>query len=150
MFASVSCEWVCVFMCACVVSVCVFVCMSCVFPCVCLCVHVFCVSVCVFMCACLVCFCVHVLCVSVCFYVWILYVLSSTYIFTYHLSIVSIFFLSFILLIGWQFSIWNCCRPFFSLLYNCQLLCFGRLGLCIIVEVFLWAFFRRVLLQGCQ
>jgi len=142
------CACLCVhvlFLCACL---CVHV--LCVSVCVCLCVHVLCVSVCVFMCACLVCFCVHVLCVSVCFYVWILYVLSSTYIFTYHLSIVSIFFLSFILLIGWQFSIWNCCRPFFSLLYNCQLLCFGRLGLCIIVEVFLWAFIRRVLLQGCQ
>jgi hypothetical protein len=77
----------------------------------------------------------------VCFYVWILYVLSSTYIFTYHLSIVGIFFLSFILLIGWQFSIWNCCRPFFPLLYNCQLLCFRLLALCIIVKVFLQPFF---------
>jgi hypothetical protein len=38
------------------------------------------------------------------------------------------FFLSFNLLIGWQLSIWNCCKPFFSLLYNCQLLCFWRLG----------------------
>jgi hypothetical protein len=28
------------------------------------------------------------------------------------------FFLSFNLLIGWQFSIWHYCKPFFSLLYN--------------------------------
>jgi len=27
-----------------------------------------------------------------------------------------VFFLSFNLLIGWQLSIWNCCKPFFSLL----------------------------------
>ena len=31
-----------------------------------------------------------------------------------------IFFLSFTLLIGWQLSVWNCCKQFFSL-YNCQL-----------------------------
>jgi hypothetical protein len=31
------------------------------------------------------------------------------------------FFLPFNLLIGWQLSIWNCCKPFFTLLYNCQL-----------------------------
>jgi len=37
------------------------------------------------------------------------------------------FFLSFNLLIGWQFSIWNYCKPFYSLLYNCQLLCLWRL-----------------------
>ena len=99
-------------------------------------------------CACLY---VHVLCVSVCFYVWILYVPSSTYIFTcHHLRIVGIFFLSFILFIGWQLSIWNCCKPFFSLLYNCQLLFFRQLALSIIVEVFLWPFFRRFLFQGCQ
>jgi hypothetical protein len=35
-----------------------------------------------------------------------------------------IFFLSFNLLIGWQLSICNCCKPLLSLLYNCQLLCF--------------------------
>ena len=29
------------------------------------------------------------------------------------------FFLSLSLLIGWQLSICNCCKPFFSLLYNC-------------------------------
>jgi hypothetical protein len=45
-------------------------------------------------------------------------------------------FLSFNLLIGWQLSIWNCCKPFFSLLYNCQLLCFWRLALSTAVEVF--------------
>jgi hypothetical protein len=32
------------------------------------------------------------------------------------------FFLSFNLLIGWQLSAWIGCMPFFSLLYNCQLL----------------------------
>ena len=48
----------------------------------------------------------------------------------------ALFFLSFNLLIGWQLSIWNCCKPFFSLLYNCQLLCFWRLALGIVVEVF--------------
>jgi hypothetical protein len=37
---------------------------------------------------------------------------------------VAMFFLCFILLIGWQLSIWICCKPFFSLLYNCQLLCY--------------------------
>jgi hypothetical protein len=38
------------------------------------------------------------------------------------------FFLSSNLLIGWQLSIWNCCKPLFSLLYNCQLPCFWRLA----------------------
>jgi hypothetical protein len=42
-------------------------------------------------------------------------------------TLVISFFLSFNLLIAWQLSIWNCCKPFFSLLYNCQLLCFWRL-----------------------
>jgi hypothetical protein len=37
-------------------------------------------------------------------------------------------------LIGRQLSIWNCCKLFFSLLYNCQLLCFWRLALSIVVE----------------
>ena len=50
-------------------------------------------------------------------------------------------FLSFSLLIGWQLPIWNCCKPFFSLLYNCQLLCFWRLALSIVVEVFPPPFF---------
>ena len=45
------------------------------------------------------------------------------------------FFLSPILLIGWQLSIWICCRPFSSLLYNYQLLCFWRLALSIAVQV---------------
>jgi hypothetical protein len=31
-------------------------------------------------------------------------------------------------LIGWQLSIWNCRKPFSSLLYNCQLLCFWQLA----------------------
>jgi hypothetical protein len=44
------------------------------------------------------------------------------------------FFLSFNLLIGWQLSIWIYCKPLFSLLYNCQLLCFWRLALSIVVE----------------
>jgi len=46
------------------------------------------------------------------------------------------FFLSFSLLIGWQPFIWICCKPFLSLLYKCQLLCFWRLVLIIVVEVF--------------
>jgi hypothetical protein len=32
--------------------------------------------------------------------------------------------------------IWICCKPFFSLLYNCQPLCFWQLALSIVVEVF--------------
>jgi hypothetical protein len=59
------------------------------------------------------------------------------------------FFLSFSLLIGWQISFWNCCKPFFSLLYNCQLLWFWRLALSIVVEVFPRPFTRILLLQGC-
>ena len=51
-----------------------------------------------------------------------------------------LFFLSFNLLIGWQLSIWNRCKPFFSLLYNCHLLCFWRLALRIVVAVFLHLF----------
>jgi hypothetical protein len=39
------------------------------------------------------------------------------------------FFLSFTVSIGWQLSNCNCCKPFCSLLYNCQLLCFWRLAL---------------------
>jgi hypothetical protein len=48
------------------------------------------------------------------------------------------FFLSLNLSIGWQLSIWNCCKPFFSLLYNYnfQLLSSWRLALSIAVEVF--------------
>jgi hypothetical protein len=46
-----------------------------------------------------------------------------------------IFILSFNLLIGWQLSIWKCCKPFYSLLYKCQLLCVWRLALSIVVEI---------------
>ena len=60
-----------------------------------------------------------------------------------------IFFLSFNLLICWQLFIWNCCKPYFSLLYNCQLLFFWRLALSSVVEVFPRPFFRLLLLQGC-
>jgi hypothetical protein len=45
------------------------------------------------------------------------------------------FFLSLNLLIRWQLSIWICCKPFFSLLYNCQLPSFWRPALSIVVEV---------------
>jgi len=41
--------------------------------------------------------------------------------------------LSLSLLIGWQLSFWICCKPFFSLLYNCQLLCFWWLALSTVV-----------------
>jgi hypothetical protein len=47
-----------------------------------------------------------------------------------------IFFLSSSLFIGWRLSICICCKPFCSLLYNCQLLCFWRLALSTAVEVF--------------
>ena len=53
-------------------------------------------------------------------------------------------------LIGWQLSIWICCKPFFSLLYNYQLLYFWQLALIIVVEVFLGTFFQIFLLQGCS
>jgi len=53
-------------------------------------------------------------------------------------------FLSLSVLIGWQLSIWNCCKAFFSLLYNCQLLCFWRLALSIVVEVFPLPFFPDI------
>jgi len=51
-------------------------------------------------------------------------------------------FLSFNLLIRWRLSIWNCCKPFSSLLYNCQLLCFWQLALSVAVEVFPLPFSR--------
>ena len=51
-----------------------------------------------------------------------------------------VFFLSFYLLTDWQLCTWNCCKPFFSLLFNCQLLCSWRLALIIVVEVFLQHF----------
>jgi hypothetical protein len=65
-----------------------------------------------------------------------------------HFSLKWIFFLSLSLLIGWQLSIWNCCKPFFSLLtYNCQLLYICRLSLSIVVDVFPRVFFRILLLK---
>jgi len=54
------------------------------------------------------------------------------------------FFLSFNLLIGWQLSICNCCKPLFPLLYNCQPLRFWRLALSIVVEVLLRPFFLDI------
>ena len=60
------------------------------------------------------------------------------------------FFLSLSLLIGWQLSICNCCKPFCSLLYNCQLLCLWRLALSIAVQVFPRHFLHILLLQGCS
>jgi hypothetical protein len=53
-------------------------------------------------------------------------------------------FLSFSLLIGWQISIWICCKSSFSLLYNCQLLCIWRLALRTVVEVFPRHFFLDI------
>ena len=38
-------------------------------------------------------------------------------------------FLSLNLMIGWQLSICNCCKPLFPLLCKCQLLCSCRLAL---------------------
>ena len=64
------------------------------------------------------------------------------------LYIWTFFFSSFNLLIGWRLFIWNCFKPFFSLLYNCQLLRFWRLAVSIVVQVFLWPFFRILLRQG--
>ena len=61
----------------------------------------------------------------------------------------SSFSLSFNFLIGWQHPIWNCCKPFFSMLYNCQLLCFWPLALSTVIDVFPWPFFQILLLQGC-
>ena len=49
---------------------------------------------------------------------------------------ISVFFLSINILIGYQLSIWICRKPSFWLVYNCQLLCFWRLALSIVVEVF--------------
>ena len=49
---------------------------------------------------------------------------------------VCFFFLSLNILIGWQLYICNCCKPFFPLLYNCQLLCSWRLAVSIAVQVF--------------
>ena len=46
-------------------------------------------------------------------------------------------------MIGWQLSIWNCCKPFFSLLYICHLLSFWRLALSIAVQFFPRHFFSK-------
>jgi hypothetical protein len=54
------------------------------------------------------------------------------------------FFLSFNLLIVWQLSIWNCCKPFFTLLYNCQLLGFRQIALSEAVGVFPQLFFPDI------
>jgi hypothetical protein len=59
-------------------------------------------------------------------------------------SFCNVLFLYFNLLIGRQLSIWNCCNPFFSLLYNCQLLCFWWLALSTAVEVFQRPFFPDI------
>ena len=56
----------------------------------------------------------------------------------------AVFFFFFNLLIGRQLSIWICCKLFFSLLYNCPLLCSWRLALSIVVEVFPWHFFLAI------
>jgi hypothetical protein len=39
-------------------------------------------------------------------------------------------------LIGWQLSIWNCYKPSFSSLYNCQLLCLWSIALSTAADVF--------------
>jgi hypothetical protein len=50
--------------------------------------------------------------------------------------------------IGWQLSTWNCYKPFFSLLYNCQLLCFWPIVSSTVVKVFLQLFFRYCLFSN--
>ena len=55
-----------------------------------------------------------------------------------------IFFSSLSLLIGWQLSIWICRKAVCSLLYNCQLLCFWRLALSIVVKVSPLTFFPNI------
>ena len=52
-------------------------------------------------------------------------------------------FLSLNLLIGWQLSICIGCKPFVSLLYSCQVPCFWRLALSIVVGVFPRPFFAN-------
>jgi hypothetical protein len=68
--------------------------------------------------------------------IWVITQVTTVWIF--------LFFLAFSLLISWQLSIWNCCKPFFSLLCNCQLLYFWRLDLRVIVEVFPRPFFPDI------
>jgi hypothetical protein len=48
-----------------------------------------------------------------------------------------------------QLSFWNCCKPFFSLFCNCQLLCFWRLALSTAVQVFPRPFSQILPFQGC-
>jgi len=47
-----------------------------------------------------------------------------------------IFFLSLNISIGWHLSPYNCYKPLFPKLYNCQLLCFCPLALSTAVQVF--------------
>ena len=96
--------------------------------------------------------CLHLFCATLCCHLRLIWLY---HIFPHYLKNGMIFgkkfffffFLSINLLIGWQLSIWNCCKPFFSLLYNCQLLCFWRTALSIVVEVYPRPFFRILLLQ---
>ena len=74
---------------------------------------------------------------------------SALFQFNVFVFFVFFFFLSLNPLIGWQLSIWIGCRPFSSLLYNYQLLCFWRLALSIAVEVVPRPFSRILLLQEC-
>ena len=55
----------------------------------------------------------------------------------------AVFFVSLNLLIGWQFSIWICYKPFFPSLYNCQLLYFCLLALSTAVQFFPRHFFSK-------
>jgi hypothetical protein len=67
---------------------------------------------------------------------------------SYAIKVRMIFFLlSLNLLIVWQLSICNCCKPFFPLLYNRQLLCFLRLALSIVLEVLPLPFFPDIALS---
>ena len=66
-----------------------------------------------------------------------LFILSADFIFFFNL------------LIGWHLSIWISCKLFFSMLYNCPLLCSWRLALIIVVEVFPWPIFLILPLPKC-
>ena len=61
-----------------------------------------------------------------------------------HASVSAFSYFSFNLVIGWQLSIWICSKPYFSLLYNCQLLRFCLLAVSIVVEVFLRLLFPDI------
>jgi len=76
-------------------------------------------------------------CSSFFFFFFLIFLSSSSFYFFF-------FFLPFNLLIGLQFSICNCYKPLYPLLYNCQLLCFCRLALSIAVEVFPLPFFPDI------